>query len=165
MEFNDYQNLEGVKIFWYKSYKDILNGLPNPIKVKLEKCSSTKYIWENIQDLHSKGLLVKISDQQDSSKELKDNLELENTTENKDEGTNYINEEDEEEKSELEIEIDLKTKFVASLEEICNLKNENEEIKKWVQNGDHDLDKTNEEVVLFKPQLQERDEELNNIKE
>ena len=52
---------------------------------------------------------------------------------------------------------------MAAMEEIINLKKENEELKKKAQYGDHD--KTRKEVYLFKLQVQERDEELTKIKE
>jgi len=52
---------------------------------------------------------------------------------------------------------------MAAMEEINNLKKENEELKKKVQVGDQD--KTRKEVDLVKLQVQERDEELAKIKE
>ena len=35
--------------------KEILSGLLDPIKDKVDKCSSEKYIWDKIQDIHLKG--------------------------------------------------------------------------------------------------------------
>lgn len=43
------------KEFNARATKAILSGLPNPIKATIEKYSSTKELWENLQDLHSKG--------------------------------------------------------------------------------------------------------------
>lgn len=52
---------------------------------------------------------------------------------------------------------------MATMEEIKNLKKENEELTKKVQVGDQD--KTRKEVDLVKLRVQERDEELANLKE
>jgi len=41
-----------------RAMKTNLNGLPNSIKVNLEKCSSTKGLWDKLHDLHSKGALI-----------------------------------------------------------------------------------------------------------
>jgi len=57
----------------------------------------------------------------------------------------------------------LLTKIMAFMEEINNLKKENEELKKKVQVGDQD--KTRKEVDLVKLQVQERGEDLTKIKE
>jgi len=67
------------------------------------------------------------------------------------------------EENEEYFEEDLFTKLMAAIEEINNLKNENEELKKKAQVGDQD--KTRKEVDLVKLQVQERDEELAKIKE
>jgi len=45
-----------------------LNGLPNSIKAILEKCSSTKDMWDKLHDLHSKGALTMTSSQNDDGK-------------------------------------------------------------------------------------------------
>jgi len=52
---------------------------------------------------------------------------------------------------------------MVAIEEINNLKNENEELKKKEQVGDQD--KTRKEVDLVKLRVQERDEEITKIKE
>lgn len=96
----------------------------------MEKCLSIKEIWEYLQDLHSKGSMVVTSNQEYVAKKNKD--EPDKTFENKDEGKNCIKE-DNEEISKVDIEIDLKTELIDSLEEISNLKRENEELKKQVQ--------------------------------
>ena len=49
------------------------------------------------------------------------------------------------------------------MEEINNLKKENEELKMKAQDGDHD--KTRKEFDLFNLQVQEKDKELTKIKE
>lgn len=49
------------------------------------------------------------------------------------------------------------------MEEIRNLKKENEELKMKAQDCDHD--KTRKEVDLFKLQVQKIDEDLTKIKE
>ena len=49
------------------------------------------------------------------------------------------------------------------MEEINNLKKENEELKKKAQDGNQD--KTRKEVDLVKLQVQERDEEIIKLKE
>ena len=49
------------------------------------------------------------------------------------------------------------------MEDIKNLKKENDELKKKAQDGDQD--KTRKEVELFKLQVQERNEELAKLKE
>jgi len=51
-----------------RAMKTILNGLPSSIKAIMEKCSSTKDMWENFHDLHSKGALTMISSQNDDGK-------------------------------------------------------------------------------------------------
>ncbi len=35
-----------------KAMKATLNGLPDAIKTKVEKCSSEKGMWDKLQDLH-----------------------------------------------------------------------------------------------------------------
>lgn len=52
---------------------------------------------------------------------------------------------------------------MAAMEDIINLKNENEGLKKKALAGDHD--QTRKEVDLFKLQVQERGEELAKLKE
>ena len=39
---------EELKEFNTKAIKEILSCLPNSMKVKMEKCSSTKELWENL---------------------------------------------------------------------------------------------------------------------
>ena len=48
-----------------RAMKAILNGLPDSMKANLEKCSSTKGIWDKLHDLHSKGALTMTSSQED----------------------------------------------------------------------------------------------------
>jgi len=48
--------------------KAILNGTPNSIKANLEKCSSTKDIWDKFHDLHSKGTLTITTSQENDGK-------------------------------------------------------------------------------------------------
>ena len=49
-----------------KAIQAILNGLPDPIKNNLGKCSSTKGIWDKLHDLHSKGALTMNINQEDN---------------------------------------------------------------------------------------------------
>ena len=44
-----------------REIKEILSGLPDPINTKVKKCSSTKYMWDKLQDIHSKGALTMTS--------------------------------------------------------------------------------------------------------
>lgn len=141
-----------------RAIKTFLSSLLDPIKVKMKKYSSTEGLWENLQDLHSKGLLLMTSNIEDGGKERKDNQEskeVDKDTKSKEDLEDEENEEDPKK--------DLKAKLEVALEEISVLKRENEELKKQVQ--DVDLDKTKEEVDLFKLQVQERDKELNKFKE
>ena len=69
----------------------------------------------------------------------------------------------EDEENEKDFEEYLLTKLMDTMEEINNLKRENEELKKKVQVGDQD--KTRKEVDLINLPVQERDEELTKIKE
>ena len=50
------------------SIKYILCGFPYPIKAKVDKCSSTKFMWDKLQDLHSKGVLIMTCNQEDNEK-------------------------------------------------------------------------------------------------
>jgi len=52
-----------------RAMKAILNGLPNSVKANFEKCLSTKFIWDKLHDLHSKGALTMISSQEDDGKQ------------------------------------------------------------------------------------------------
>ena len=58
-----------------RSMKTILSGILDPIKAKVEKCSLTKGMWDKLQDLHSKGALPMISNQEGDGKK-EGNLEL-----------------------------------------------------------------------------------------
>lgn len=96
-------------------------------------------LWENLQDLHSRGLLLITSN--NDSQEHQDYPEPENIVESKVEDTKS-NEDLEDEKNFKE---DLKGELVAALEEIKRLKKENEELN-------HDLNKSKEEVAHLKLQ-------------
>lgn len=52
-----------------RAIKAILSGLPDPIKVKVEKCSSAKGMWDNLKDLHSKGASTMTSIHEDDEKQ------------------------------------------------------------------------------------------------
>ena len=144
-----------------KEMKAILNALPDSIKNNLGKCSSVKGIWDKLHDLHSKGALTMICSQENDGKQ-EGNPEA--IKEGEDKSDNIKAKEDlEDEENEEDFEEDLLTKLMAAMEEIKNLKKENEELKKKVQFGDQD--KTRKEVDLVKFQVQERDEEIAKIKE
>jgi hypothetical protein len=60
-------------IHWYKETKDCnqegiekkqqnRKGLPDPVREKVGKCSSTKEIWDKIHNLYSKESLITESD-------------------------------------------------------------------------------------------------------
>lgn len=66
-----------------REMKTILNGLPNFIKFNLEKCFSTKYIWDKLHDLDSKGALTMTTSQKNDGKK-EGNPEPINEAENKD---------------------------------------------------------------------------------
>ena len=51
-----------------RARKANLSGLPDAIKAKVEKCSSTKGMWDKLQGLHSKGSLTMTSSQEDDGK-------------------------------------------------------------------------------------------------
>jgi len=143
--------------------KEILSGLPNPIKTKLEKCSSAKDMWDKLQDLHSKGALTMTSNKEDDGKQER-NPEPIKEAENKNEDIK-ARENLEDEENEEDLQEDLKAKLEVALKQIRKLNKENKELKEQVQDGDYDFDKTRKEVDLFKLQVQERDEELTKIKE
>lgn len=83
----------------------ILSSLSDPIKVKKEKCSSTKELWENLQNLHSKGLLPITSDLEDDGQEHKDNHEPKKAAENKIEDTKSKENLEDEENSQVKNEV------------------------------------------------------------
>lgn len=136
--------------------KAILNGLPDSIKANLEKISSAKDIWDKLHDIHSKGALTMTISQEDDGKQ-EGNRELIKEAEDKSDDIK-AKEHLEDVENEKYFEEDLLTKLIATMEEIKNLKKENEELKKKAQFGDQD--KTRKEVDLVKLQVQERDEEL-----
>lgn len=132
--------------------KAILNGLPNAIKTKVDKCSSTKGMWDKLQDLHSKGEFTMFASQEDDRKQ-EGNPEPIKEVENKSEDIKAKEDlEDEENKDDFEEY--LMAKLVAALEEISSLKKENEDLKKQLDTDDHSLGKTRKEVDLFKLQVQ-----------
>ena len=140
--------------------KAILNGLPYSIKKNLGKCSSAKGIGDKLHDLHSKEALTMTTSQEDDGNQEGN---PEPIIEAKNENDDIKAKEDlEDEENEEDFEEDLLTKLMVAIEEINNLKNENEELKKKAQVGDQN--KTRKEVDLVKLQVQERDEELANIK-
>jgi len=47
---------------------EILSGIPDPIKAKVRKCSSTSDMWDKLQDIHSKGTLTMTSINEDDGK-------------------------------------------------------------------------------------------------
>jgi len=128
----------------------IFNWLPNSIKANLEKCSSAKDIWDKLHDLHSKGALTMTSSEEDDGKQ-EGNPEPIKEAENKNDDIKAKEDLEEEERYEG-FEEDLLAKLIAVMEEINNLKKENEDLKKKLQYGD--LDKKRKEVDLFKLQVQ-----------
>lgn len=52
-----------------RAMKAILNGLPDSMKANFEKCLSTKFIWDKLHDLHSKGVLTMIFSQENDGKQ------------------------------------------------------------------------------------------------
>ena len=141
--------------------KAILNALPNSVKANFEKCSSAKFIWDKLHDLHSKGALKMISSQEDDGKQEIIPESFKEAEDKRDDNKAKEDLEDEENKEDFEEY--LLNKLMASMEEVNSLKNENEELKKKAQDGNQD--NTRKEVDFFKLQVQERDEELAKLKE
>ena len=134
--------------------KSILNGLPDSIKNNLGKCLSAKGICKKLHDLHSKGALtMTISQEDDGNQEGNPEPIIEAENENDDIKAKADLEDEDNEKDFVE---DLLAQFMAAMEEIDNLKKENEELKKIALAGDQD--QTREKVDLVKLQVQERDE-------
>lgn len=48
--------------------ESISNGLPDSMKANFEKCSSAKGICDKLHDIHSKGALTMISNQENDGK-------------------------------------------------------------------------------------------------
>ena len=140
-----------------KAVKAILNGLLNSVKNNLGKCSSARGIWNKLHDLHSKGALTMTISQEDDG-----NLEpiMEAEHENDDVKAKEDLEDEENEKDFVE---ELLTKLMTAMEEINNLKEENEELKKRALVGNQDQTR-NEELVKLKNQLKAKDEEIFKLK-
>jgi len=133
-----------------KATKTILNGLHDSVKKNLGKHSSAKDIWDKLHDLHSKGALTMTINQKGDPKPI---------IEAKNENEDIKAEADlEDEKNEKDFVEELLAQFMAAMEEINNLKKENEALKKIAPIGNQD--QTRKKVDLIKLQVQERDEEL-----
>ena len=101
-----------------------------------------------------------ISSQDDDEKQERS---PESVNEDEDKGDDNKAKEDLEDKqNEENFKEYLLNKLMSSMEEISNLKKENEKLKKKVQYGNQD--KTRKEVVFVKLQVQEMDEELTKLK-
>jgi len=137
-----------------KAMKAILNGLPNSVKNNLGKYSSAKDIWDKLHDLHSKGALTMTINQEGDPEPI---IEAEN--ENDDIKAEADLKDEENEKDFVE---ELLAQLMTAMEEINNLKKENEALKKIAL--DSDQDQTSKKVDLIKLQVQERDEELAKLK-
>ena len=129
-----------------RAMKAILNGLPNSMKAIFQKCSSIKGIWDKLHEIHSKGVLTMISIQENEGKQEGN---LDPIKEGEDKSDNIKAKEDlEDEENEKDFEEYILTKIIVTMEEINNLKKENEELKKKVQVADQD--KTRKEVEPVK---------------
>ena len=109
-----------------REMKAILNEIPDSMKANFEKYSLEKGIWDKLHDIHSKGALTMISSQENDGKQ---EVNLEPIKEDKSDDIK-AKEDLEDEENEFFFEEYLLIKLMATMEEINNLKRENEELKK-----------------------------------
>ena len=132
-----------------KEIKAILNGLLDSVKKNLGKYSSTKGIWNKLHDLQSKGALtITISQEDDGNLEGNPDPIIEAEHENDDIKSKIDLEDEDNEKDFVE---ELLTQLMTAMEEIKNLKKENEELKKTTLVGIQD--QTRKKVDLIKLQV------------